>query len=1043
LFGSDFKHRPLKLKIFTALLICNILISLQAPAQEPVLQKLEGVIAENKNKLTDPAMKAEDREKIYTQIAYDLNQSAEIHFSKNEYEVATKLFVEADEFTKKFHESYYARYKKDLANAESKFTEYDKEPNKLRRETLYKIGRTLVSILLSELITEAKNLDDEKSEKLYLQKLVTVSREISDTKGEAKAYEKLGAIEINNDNSQAAFELYNKAFVLRKINSEEWWTLNYMAYGYWQLGDYKKAIEHFEQEIAFLRDLERKPVDTTFNAILEKMTVRSSLASTLFNVAQIKMIQGKYGEATKAISGVNNLLVVLESEQNIKKDETINSLLTLTIATHKATLYRISGRILEAQGKDEEALKNYMQAIDLFSQLSGGKPSGAIATLRGRIALIYTNRQKFDEARANILEVLRLRSRLQQPSGTVYGLIFAARIERAAKKTKEALKFARRAKSSALQLSSTEEYVLAEANETEADILVDSSQDQNSLTLEQAIVSYRTAIETYRKSELLPSLARCLNSLGWAYEKAGKVKEAEAAYIEAIKITESIQSGFATKGESEAYGNKRETAEIYKRMVDLLVKQGRVETALQYATRAQRKDLIDAVPKSEIKLTGKGDANLKLAAGAESKIQAVRSNIEKSKTETGSVQQKNNMVSTLGNARQQYALAIKRLEIEQPGLRFTVRPIDLLKLQATISPTEAVLSYLITKDKIYLFVVNRTAVAVKTVDMVEGNLTSMVAGVRTGLNEFGKNFYAISMDPETGFAEEKNRPDLRKADTSEYYKKNLASINADLTSLYKILISPAEDLLKGVQTIKIIPNGELFLLPFTALISPDDKQYLIEKYNIVFLTAGDLISPSTLVNKGTIIAFGNPTEADLDGALEEVKAIQTVYPGTKIYTKDAATKGQLFKIKSAKILHLATHGHILSPLELSNIQLAHLPGIDQPDLTFGEIYALPVESMEMVVLSACQTALGTVSGTEIGVFIEAFRIKAKTVVASLWSVDDLATKILMTEFYKNLNLGKTRAAAMRTAQLKLIKDKRTKNPLFWAAFVLYGEGGKL
>ncbi len=64
-------------------------------------------------------------------------------------------------------------------------------------------------------------------------------------------------------------------------------------------------------------------------------------------------------------------------------------------------------------------------------------------------------------------------------------------------------------------------------------------------------------------------------------------------------------------------------------------------------------------------------------------------------------------------------------------------------------------------------------------------------------------------------------------------------------------------------------------------------------------------------------------------------------------------------------------------------------------------------------------------------------------VASLWSVDDIATRMLMTEFYKNLSAAKTRAVSMKLAQVKLLHDKRMKNPLFWAAFVLYGDGEKL
>ncbi len=97
----------------------------------------------------------------------------------------------------------------------------------------------------------------------------------------------------------------------------------------------------------------------------------------------------------------------------------------------------------------------------------------------------------------------------------------------------------------------------------------------------------------------------------------------------------------------------------------------------------------------------------------------------------------------------------------------------------------------------------------------------------------------------------------------------------------------------------------------------------------------------------------------------------------------------------------------------------------------------------MVVLSACETALGGVSGSEAGVFIEAFRKITNSVAASLWPVDDFATRTLMVEFYRGLARGQSRASSMRAAQLKLLRDGRTKNPLFWAAFVLYGEGGKL
>jgi CHAT domain-containing protein len=312
------------------------------------------------------------------------------------------------------------------------------------------------------------------------------------------------------------------------------------------------------------------------------------------------------------------------------------------------------------------------------------------------------------------------------------------------------------------------------------------------------------------------------------------------------------------------------------------------------------------------------------------------------------------------------------------------------------------------------------------------------------LKIFSADFYDISSDAETGFAIEKARADLRDGDKSDHYEKNLAPLKSSFTALHQELIEPVNDLISDAVTLKIIPNAELFLLPFSALVSPLDGKYLLEKHDLIFLTAGDLINvPSRVVPGGLLVAFGDPTEANLEGALEEVRAIQKVFPRSRLYTDDKATKAQLFKLTSAKILHFATHGHIRRPLESSSIQLARLPTLSDPDLSYGEIYALPLENSDMIVLSACETALGGVSGTEVGVFIEAFRTKTRTVAASLWAVDDFATRELMVEFYTNLARGQTRAAAMRSAQLKLLRDGRTKNPLFWAAFVLYGDGGRL
>jgi CHAT domain-containing protein len=126
-----------------------------------------------------------------------------------------------------------------------------------------------------------------------------------------------------------------------------------------------------------------------------------------------------------------------------------------------------------------------------------------------------------------------------------------------------------------------------------------------------------------------------------------------------------------------------------------------------------------------------------------------------------------------------------------------------------------------------------------------------------------------------------------------------------------------------------------------------------------------------------------------------------------------------------------------NPLVLSGLVLA---GANQPAASFDPlshddlgiltaeaIAGLPLQGLELVVLSACETGLGRVAGGE-GVFglQRAFHLAgAETVVASLWKVSDEATRRLMAEFYRNLGVKKLpRLEALRQAQLTLLRDYR-------------------
>jgi CHAT domain-containing protein/Tfp pilus assembly protein PilF len=159
-------------------------------------------------------------------------------------------------------------------------------------------------------------------------------------------------------------------------------------------------------------------------------------------------------------------------------------------------------------------------------------------------------------------------------------------------------------------------------------------------------------------------------------------------------------------------------------------------------------------------------------------------------------------------------------------------------------------------------------------------------------------------------------------------------------------------------------------------------------------------------------------------------------------TRAAATSP---KLSQYRIVHFATHGLLdsrhpeLSGLVLS---LVNREGETQPGfLSLEDIYNLDLPA-DLVVLSACETGLGKEIDGEglIGLTRGFMYAGASRVVASLWSVNDLATSELMARFYRGvLRNGVSPAAALRQAHIQMWKTTRWKSPYYWAAFQVQGE----
>ena len=200
----------------------------------------------------------------------------------------------------------------------------------------------------------------------------------------------------------------------------------------------------------------------------------------------------------------------------------------------------------------------------------------------------------------------------------------------------------------------------------------------------------------------------------------------------------------------------------------------------------------------------------------------------------------------------------------------------------------------------------------------------------------------------------------------------------------------------------------------------------------------------------------------LQGTKTEVENIAAKMKKKKISTtlyEGAQANEESFKALSGKdisILHIATHGFFLSSDEklsgdqslvqsgllLSGANYAwqnkSLPeGIEDGILSAKEISFMDLRKTDLVVLSACQTALGEITGEGVFGLQRGFKkAGVHTIIMSLWSVDDKATQLMMTEFYSNLIKGMTKREAFLKAQRTLKTTAGFENPRFWAAFIM-------
>lgn len=317
-----------------------------------------------------------------------------------------------------------------------------------------------------------------------------------------------------------------------------------------------------------------------------------------------------------------------------------------------------------------------------------------------------------------------------------------------------------------------------------------------------------------------------------------------------------------------------------------------------------------------------------------------------------------------------------------------------------------------------------------------------------------------------------------------YSPKLVTSHDKPMEELGRILLSPAEEYLPGIRRLIVVPDEELYLIPFAALEVGQEGDLLIESFEIVISPSASTSLAlkqrrkhrSTTQNQDIAI-FGDPVYSTddlrissdkkktpnnvvfrqsedrltrLKGTEREALAIAAMIdkPSTLLALGLDANRNFVLETNLAPydIIHFATHGtYTLGAPGNTGIALSSINRDGesvQGTLTLSDILNLRLTA-DLVVLSSCESAIGQLHDGEgrLGLSFAFFSAGASSVVTSLWPVEDEATADFMTHFYqKILEDNATPTQALRATQLDFKSSSRTRNPFYWAGFVIEGDG---
>jgi len=290
------------------------------------------------------------------------------------------------------------------------------------------------------------------------------------------------------------------------------------------------------------------------------------------------------------------------------------------------------------------------------------------------------------------------------------------------------------------------------------------------------------------------------------------------------------------------------------------------------------------------------------------------------------------------------------------------------------------------------------------------------------------------------------RPPLANKSSNQTRTLSLQSQNEHLRRLYDVLIAPLTELIDGDEII-IVPEGPLWLAPYAALIDSKSK-YLSESFRIRVipsLTSLRLIleCPGDYHSKTGALLVGDPWVQEvvsynlcqLPCAREEVEMIGRILSTIPLTGKEATKDEVMKRLSSVSLVHIAAHSRMDTgeiALYPNPLRASRKPIDDDFLLKMADVLEVKLRA-RLVVLSCCHSGRGEIKAEGVVGIARAFLgAGARSVLVSLWAIDDEATLEFMKHFYQHLKEGKSASKALNQTMKSMRESVKFSEVKYWA-----------